>query len=452
MAGYSLLNGVAIRNIASPLIMENLVQNILHINGKGVDERYSTDLKGQQIAIPRTLLGAGGFRKIQNGLNNGGGFNNLDAVEAESDIYYLDITFVYDHIEQLPKIYNDKAGYDLLKSKTENITKKITRAINGLTFANQFVKALNAEAAGKAEFVSYTKGTDKAVDKYLDAQAVLTNGDEAIGVDMFPYENRQFFARTAFANDLKQTGNVILNSNYGQQMLATGVLNPFNDEEASKVNYRTGYFGDVDGVPMMVVSSVIWSLAEQYIANANTSGVVQSGLAKGSLDKVEGILVSALGTLRGIDMSNALEVVPSQKGQGWVLQPLVSGGVACISDKSNVLIVDADFVNPATESNILTILAPENRNFNSEATITGITVAENAATVDSGDATKYTASVANATSSAAIAVTGASTGAVVTGTGTKALEVGANTFKIKVTSQDGLTTVEYTLVVTRAGK
>ena len=58
----------------------------------------------------------------------------------------------------------------------------------------------------------------------------------------------------------------------------------------------------------------------------------------------------------------------------------------------------------------------------------------------------------NATASAAIAVTGASTGAVVTGTGTKEFKVGENTFKIKVTSQDGLTTVEYTLVVTRAGK
>ena len=451
MAGYSLLNGVAIRNIASPLIKENLVQDILHINGKGVDERYSTDLKGQQIAIPRTLLGEGAFRKVQSGLVNGGGFNGLSAVDTNSDIYYLDITFVYDHIETLPKIYNDKAGYDLLKSKTDNITKKITRGINGLTFAHQFVRALNAEANDRAEFISYTAGTDKAVDKFLDAQAVLTNGDEAIGVDIFPFENRQFFARTNFANDLKKTGNVILNSNYGQQMLATGVLNPFNDEEASKVNYRTGYFGDVDGVPLILVSSVIWSIAEQYIAEANTSGVIQKALAKGALDKVVGLLCAGAGTLRGIDMTNALEVVPSTIGQGWILEPLVSGGVACISDKSNVLIVANDFVNPATDSVVLTILAPENRNFSNSTEITKITVGGSDATVDVSDSTKYTINVANGVDSGAVAVVGAPAGSTVTGTGTKEFDVGDNTFKIVVLAQDGIASTTYTLVVTRAG-
>jgi len=445
MSGYSLLNNIAIKNIASPLIMENLVQNILHINGKGCDERWSTDLKGQQIAIPRTKLGDGAFRKIQSTLANGGGFNGLSAIDTESDIYYLDITFVYDHIETLAKIYNDKAGYDLLKSKTDNITKKITRGINALTFATQFITALNAEANSNADFVTRESG-DTALSKLLDAQGVLNDGDDSIGIDMFPYENRQFFARTAFANELKKTNNVILNSNFGQQMLATGVLNPFTSEEASMTNYRTGYFGDVDGVPMMVVSSVIWGLAEKYIANANTSGVIQNGLITGSLSGIEAILCSGLGTLRGIDMSSALEVVPAQAGQGWVLQPLVSGGVACLGYKSNVLIVSSSFSNPATTSNVLTLLAPENRTFTTTTSVTKFTFA-GADMTDAGDDTwTYTATAG--TTSGAIAVVGLATGATAVGTGTVTVATGSNSFEVTVWAQDGQTSQTYTLEIT----
>lgn len=394
------------------------------------------------------MLGEGAFRKLGATLTNGGGFNGLSAVDTNSDIYYLDITFVYDHIEQLAKIFNDKAGYDLLKSKMDNITKKVTRGINALTFANQLVASLNAVANGNGNIVTRATG-DTAVGKFLDAQALLTDGDQSIGVDMFPYENRQSFASSTYANELKQTGNVILNSNLGQQMLATGVLNPFNNEEDSKTNYRTGYFGDIDGVPLMVVSSVIWTLTEQYIAVANAQGVAQKGLYAGAISSgLQAVVCSGLGTLRGIDMSNAIEVVPSPLGQGWILEPLVSGGVSTISALSVVPIVKADFVNPATVEAPLTILAPENRQYASVTTITGITVAGNAAEAGAGNT--YTANVANNVASAAVAVTGAQANTTILGTGTLDFEIGDNVFPITVFAQDGITKTVYTLTVTRA--
>ena len=74
------------------------------------------------------------------------------------------------------------------------------------------------------------------------------------------------------------------------------------------------------------------------------------------------MVCSGVGTIRGFSSNGDVEVVPAQEGQGWVLQPLVHGGVSCISGKSVRLIVKEDFVNPVTsEATKLSILPVESQ-------------------------------------------------------------------------------------------
>lgn len=351
MAGYSLINQVALKNTASAQVFEKFVQGILHVNGKGVDESYinGNALGSQSIAIPHVALGAGDFRLLGASVN-GGQFNSKEAVVSTSDYIHVPILYVYDRIETLAKIMNDKAGYDLLTAKTENIRRKITRGINALTFAVQISKTLNDSInSGKATYITEASGTP-LYENYLDANALLDEGDEAIGADYFPTEMRQaFFRPTAFAK-LKKEKGVILDSNYGQEMLATGVLNPFKNSEASKVELREGYAGEIDGVGVYKVSPILLSLAARYCSLANTA-----------FDGIDALVCSAVGTIRGFTSTGDIEVVPAQAGQGWVLQPLVHGGCLCVSGNSVRLIVATGFTNPATKAANLTVLPPESQ-------------------------------------------------------------------------------------------
>jgi hypothetical protein len=355
MAGYSLLNQVALKNTASAAVFEKLVQDILHVNGKGVDESYvnGSALGSQSIAIPKVALGEGSFRLLGASIN-GGQFNNKDAVVSTSDFIYVPILYVYDRIETLAKIMNDKAGYDLLNAKTENIRKKIARGINALTFAVQISETLNASFRNGAPTYIVESDGESLYNNYVDANAKLDEGDAALGLDYFPSEQRQAFIRPSAFAAMKKDKSVILNSNIGQEMLATGVLNPFKNSEASKVEMRNGYAGEIDGVGLYKVSPILLKLAASYCRKGNTA------LGDAAFDKIDALICSALGTIRGFTSTSDIEVVPAQQGQGWVLQPLVHGGCVCCSANSVRMIVAADFTNPVTSNEtLLTVLPPE---------------------------------------------------------------------------------------------
>ena len=77
------------------------------------------------------------------------------------------------------------------------------------------------------------------------------------------------------------------------------------------------------------------------------------------------IICSAVGTIRGFSSNGEVEVVPATSGQGWILQPLVHGGVKCVSGKSVRLIVKTGFTNPATSTLKLSVLPVESQSLNS---------------------------------------------------------------------------------------
>jgi hypothetical protein len=357
MAGYGILSQIALKETASAMVFEKFVQNVLHVNGKGVDESYVNDaaLNSQSIAIPHVNLGAGGFRKLGSTVN-GGQFNSNKAVDPKSTYFYVPLLYVYDRTEKLAKIMNDKAGYELLSKVTENIGKKIARGINAITIATQVSATLNESYKDGDTFIKRDADTS-AYDAFIDANALLDEGDDAIECDFFPTEMRQALVRPSYFSAFKKgDSRYIVHSNLGQEMLATGVLNPFSNSEASKVKMRDGYAGDIDGVPAYKVSPILWKLAATYTLKGTEA------LAETAYDKIEAMICSGVGTIRGFSSNGDIEVVPAQEGQGWVLQPLVHGGVSCISGKSVRLIVASDFVNPVTsDESKLSVLPVESQ-------------------------------------------------------------------------------------------
>lgn len=363
MAGYSIVGNVALRNYATPYVYKKLVQSILHVNGKGVDESFvQGQLGNASISIPRVALGEGSFRMLGASVN-GGGYNAKEVISPQSDYINVPLMYVYDRVEDIPLIYNDKAGYDLLNNVLDNIAKKITRGINALTFATQLSTVLNeAGKSGEAGLITEYDGTEVTpLDAYIAANTNLDNGDEALGVDFFPTENRQAFVRPEFFGSLlKKNGGVVLNSNLGQEMLATGYLNPFKNSDATKVEMRDGYAGEIAGVGVYKVSGILWKLAAAFCTIGATESAATPA-ANTVFNGIDAIVCSSWGTIRGFSAAENIVVVPSQRGQGSVAQPLVHGGCICISPKSVQLVVNSTFELPTSSSTHLYILPPESR-------------------------------------------------------------------------------------------
>lgn len=357
MAGFTITNNVALRNWASSRVYEKLVQDILHVAGKGVDESWVVgNTNNHSIAIPRVALGEGAFRRLGAAVN-GGQFNTKDAVNPESDYIEVPLTFVYDRTEDIGEVYQDKAGYDLMGAKLDNIRKKLARNINALTFAVQFSTALNGAYDKTTALIVCNSSTGDPLGAITTANANLSEGDEAIGVDYFPTENRQGFVRPTFFARLKTaTGRYIINSDYGQQMLASGLLNPWKQGDTAKVEIRDGYCGKIDGVDFYEVSPVLWKLAASYLTVGSTAA------AENLFGNVEGAITSSLGTIRGFTSTGNVKIIDNPNGQGYRIQPLVHGGCVCISAKSVQMIVNETFANPVTSAATkLGVVAPESK-------------------------------------------------------------------------------------------
>ena len=358
MAGFQIIDAVALKETASAQVFEKFVQGIVHVNGKGVNESYvnASGHNTSSVAVPFVPLGEGAFRKLGATIN-GGQYNRNDAVGASSDYFYIPLLFVYDRTETLAKIMNDKAGYDLLGAKTDNIVKKMQRGVNALTLAVQIARNLNdSYESGEELYIEQESSNNSMYDNFIDANTALSGGDEAIGADYFPTEFRQGIFTPEGWGELKKEKDKYIYSDLAQEMLATGVLNPFTNAEASRVELREGYCGLVDGVPCYTLSPIIWKLATEN-CRFKTSNL---GLAPFAFGDIKALVVSGVGTLRGFVSLGNIEVVPSQYGQGWVLQPLLHGGCVCISGKSVRPIVKYGFSNPVTSDDTkIAILPPE---------------------------------------------------------------------------------------------
>lgn len=363
MAGYSIINNVALRDYATDYVYPKLVQDILHVNGKGVEESF---VKGQlgnaSISIPRVALSGASFRMLGASVN-GGGFNSLPALSPKSNFINVPLLFVYDHTEVVPAIFDQKSFYPLVNNVLENIVKQISRGINALTFATQFAAALNAAGTDgeEGQITRYDGETVTPLLAYLKANANLSNGDEELGVDFFPVENRQAFVSSDFKVELQNTkGGIVLNSNYGQEMMASGLMNPFDDQKATRVELRNGYVGELSGVKLYEVSQIVWKLAAEFCtigANESTATPAAKNLFKG----IDAVVCSSWGTIRGFTAAENIAAVPSPQGQGSILQPLVHGGCLCISPKSVQLVAKDTFELPTSSSTHLYILPPESR-------------------------------------------------------------------------------------------
>jgi hypothetical protein len=376
------IDGQAVRRVLAPVIMENIVQDIILRDGYGVTEKFSTDTDAFEIRVVRQRALDLDARKF-GATFNGGFFNSLTEIQPTSQEYGIRLDHIIDRNVDIPSNMQDMFPLDVVGATTQRVGQAVARNVNASTMAEQLRVSLNYngavalrstgainDAAFKTataafssngtydydaaldtpSFVAHDDETTDWITTYLTASAKLDNGDERNGVDIFPVDMRVAVWRPEVRAELLKTGQVIIGgSNFAQQMIAAGKVSP----DGRPRENMGGYFGDIDATPQHIASKAIWNLAEKYLQ-----------LSTGALDEIYGMIVSSLGTGRALAFNNTIKTIDSPNGQGMRIQPKYRWGIETWFPKSVILIVSDDF----TFSNLtvdgttftpLTILQPQ---------------------------------------------------------------------------------------------
>lgn len=342
------VNEATLKRVMSSRVKENIFQGIFTRPGEGVTEKYSEDTTAAQIQVIRLLPNTTDAREI-GADKNGGWFNENDASTPKTAAYGINILTTIDDNIDVPTNMDDMLNVDVAEGELSNLSGRVNKNVNAMTFAAQLSKNFNDIASGTIanNWVVLDSTAPNYLNAIIDAGAKLNDGNEAEGYDAYPDDFRAVYLRSSAQADLLKKGQVVIGgSNSAQKILRNGGL----DEDTTPDVAATGYVGEVANMPCYVASKAVWSLAERYL-----------GLSKGALDGVEMLVVSGVGTGRVLAFNNAIKIIDSPKGQARRLQPKYRMGAACWDGCSVVPVVQSAFTNPATKSAQLEVKAPGSR-------------------------------------------------------------------------------------------
>ena len=341
------VNSSATQVLAAKQVKENLFVGLLHRDGKGVTEHTETNVSTLRILKPGVPTGSarqlGGLNGAPVG-TNGGWFNSNPAGIQDMLEYDLNLTYVYDLMTDIPEVQEDMVPVSVFDATTKNIGGRISTEINASTIAHQLVNRFNAaNAANVWDGIAVVEGTTGKVayDAVMAASAKLDDGDETVGVQGYPFEERELLIRSAFRQKLMgETGIILGGSNYAQSMVAKGAMSP----DAAK-EYGTMFCGEIDLIPVFIAPSPIWKRAGEWVGSAT------------AFDKVDALMCAASATDRGISTQDYIKVIDSPAGAGKRLQPKVRWGINVCYGSGIVPIVANGTTVPSAD---LTVVAPGN--------------------------------------------------------------------------------------------
>ena len=340
------LDGQALRRYTSKNIKENIFQEILALPEKGVTERFSEDTNASEIRIIRQSVPNINARRM-GATVNGGYFNSNNPLMPQSVEYGLKVLYMVDDAVDFPTVMDEMVELPVAEATTKSVAGLVATNINASTLAHQIAAVVNAEVAvagSSNNVVLSAAGAYK--DALLDASGKLDDGDYENGVQMFDINGRQGFLRSAARTGLLKTGQIIIGgSNYAQEMLARGVVTP----DTSKQD-KLSYFGEVDTIPLCVVSKPIWDLAEKYLQ-----------IFAGKLSTVHGVIVAGIATGRALAFNNSVKMIDSPSGQGKRAQYKYRWGVEVFHAKGIVPILAYGSTLATVSATELTLEAPSSQ-------------------------------------------------------------------------------------------
>lgn len=340
----TMINQQSVDALTAKKLQESYFSKIVHIPGKGVNEGFTEDVSAASVRVVRQKLPGIATRQL-GATVNGGNFNGENAKGIASDEFYIDITNVYDGNIDIAEVQEDMFSLNVVEATMENCGGEVATGVNASTIAEQIKAWANGKKAGQtAELVTLPSTIDETSyrDAVLDASAFLDDGDEANQVQIYPDDMREIIARPSFCTGLFKGKNIVVGGDLSIALLERGVI--------ADGTYRGNgeqYVGEVNNTPIYKAPKTLWNAAANEIVfgtnTAKSGNLANTSTAKAAFDKIQALVVSAVGTLRGIAVGNRVKSIPSPIGAGLRLQPKFRWGVKCIYPSSVVPIVDNGF-------------------------------------------------------------------------------------------------------------
>jgi len=377
-ATFTGVNDTALHVAVSEWIIERLVQDQIYRDGLGITEITTKDMGAGGVRVPKVKPSTGKWRKL-GATNNGGWFDETAIPAIGLDEEFIEFLFNYDAPEDVPVSQQKLSlgGVSSIQVRAREIGKNITIGINSATMATQIQAVVNAVITAGAEtdkIITYDPSTaGNALTQMLATSELLNDGD-GIYHAYYPQNGRIWILRPSVFTDLRVKGSVIVGgSNFAQEILASGAID-VDVETLPEIN--RGYRGMLDGIPVFMASSQLWTQAEIWL-----------GQPAGYLHKIAGILCSHISTGRGQAFPEQTKVIDSPIGQGLRIQPLANFGTKVFFEGGIKLLADAAF----TEGSVALNLLPEGSD---DSVATTAVVITGLATVASGATITLTGTVA----------------------------------------------------------
>lgn len=384
------VNNFDVERASSLLIYDNLFPEIQHIDGKGVVDRYTPTSEVESVTyidVLRVLPYAPRFRKLGSANNgafhnskNVGGYNNA----PESQHYTIPVDLLYDEGVAITnsQIYSNKTSFE--RVVLAQLVKTAGLAINVITYAKQiagffrngdnFDKGITHEVGNivagdisateiaDAVFHFDPEATTTALNSptrvFVKANNKLNDGIPEVGALVVPADERQAFISNNF--------NMYLKAQYLQnastpatEILASGFINPFTQQESVRIDARTGYLGMYDGVGLFMFNGQVRKLVYIALGLLGTANDADGNLpgVRALLDQFEGMIVYGAGTCRGI-VGPSITANPNVYHGGVYILPKMKVGVEVLHGATIKFIVNGgeDLANAWTNENIATIM------------------------------------------------------------------------------------------------
>lgn len=332
------VNDTATQVLASKQVKENLFVSLIHKKGYGVTETSENNVSTlRMLKVKPTTASA---RQL-NATTNGGHFNSGNAETSQVVEYDLNLLYLYDQVYDLPEVQQDMCPVSIFDETTKNIGGRIATEINASTLAHQLAAVYNkAKTATAWTGLAVVLGsTPKYYEAIQEASTILDDGDEANGIQSFPFEEREIIMRPQFRSKLMSASGVLLGgSNYAQSMLAKGAVSP-----DAKKEWGNMYVGEIDLIPCYVAPTAIWNRAGEWVGAANTFNAAQA------------VICAASATDRGISGQDYIKIIDSPAGAGKRLQPKTRWGVNVCYPKGIVPIIANGTSAPSADLTVLAV-------------------------------------------------------------------------------------------------
>lgn len=330
------INGVSAERLLAPAVLKNIFQGVVEVKGKGINDRFVTDaeaLNASQIFVNRVLPAEINAR-VQGASKNGGSFSNNQHY-SQTITVGIDILTIVDDPIILPRARQDTIKVSLLAENTAIFSDRLNTIINGATTAEKYLGAFTAANANITTLSAADITNKQVFTRYVEANSLLDEGDQANGIDIFPEEDRIAVFKPSFRPTLIGAGILgIGGANYGYDIARSGAV----DATSVADKLGSGFIGVIDKVDVHVISNGSLIQAEKFLG-------LPYELRNGAW---YGYISSGVGTARGVAMSDMFKIVDSPNGQGLICQPYVKLGVACWYPLSISMLVGDGYVNPFT--------------------------------------------------------------------------------------------------------